>query len=337
MQRELPAVLAANPRNRLVVLVDDHVFAAFRRAGARDDPLPPGERGLAFVGLQAEVGRHELFRHWLEPHRLQLVVEDQRPALADQGRVVEVVEVRGEDVAWRQLADGALAALAQYRRVQRRRGDVAVGASGDVGTDGRAMRAGERCVERDETRDHDDHRDHQAPSRRQHHARGIRQGGERDERRRRSQAAADQIREPEAVRQRLRHPVAVADQMAAARGRERDEDREPEPAADLARGVHEARREPRLPLLGTLCGGDRRGDYRHRDPGSGEQPGEHDVDEWAAARADFCKQQHAGRQHHQPAAEHRAHPEVAHELAGTRGDHADHHRHRQEHEAGLER
>ena len=107
MQREDPAVRRFQPRDRLVVLVDDHVFAAFGRAGVRDDALPPGERRLAFVGLQAEVGGDDLFRHGLKPDRLQVAVEDQRPALADDRRFVEVVEVRGEDVAGRQLAPRA--------------------------------------------------------------------------------------------------------------------------------------------------------------------------------------------------------------------------------------
>ena len=71
-------------------------------------------------------------------------------------------------------------------------------------------------------------------------------------------------------------------------GGERDQDREPEPAADLARGVDEARGEPRLALLGALRGGDRRGHDRHRDPRGGEQPGDHHVHDRAAAGADLA-------------------------------------------------
>ena len=108
VQGEHPAVRRLQRRDRLVVLVDDDVFAAFGRAGVRDDALPPGERRLAFVGLQAQVGGDDLFRHGLEPDRLQVAVEDQRPALADHRRFVEVVEVRGEDVAGRELRSASV-------------------------------------------------------------------------------------------------------------------------------------------------------------------------------------------------------------------------------------
>ena len=43
------------------MLVDDYVLAAFGRAGVRDDSLPPGERGLAFIALQAQVGGDDVF------------------------------------------------------------------------------------------------------------------------------------------------------------------------------------------------------------------------------------------------------------------------------------
>ena len=99
VQREHPAVGSGQRRDRPVVLVDDHVLAALGRSGVRDHALPPSERRLAVVRLEAEVARHDVLGDRLEPHRLQLVVEDQRPALADHRRVVEVVEVRHEDVA----------------------------------------------------------------------------------------------------------------------------------------------------------------------------------------------------------------------------------------------
>ena len=56
-------------------------------------PCHQRERRLALVALQAEVGGDDLFGHRLEPHRLQVAVEDQRAALADDRRFVEVVEV----------------------------------------------------------------------------------------------------------------------------------------------------------------------------------------------------------------------------------------------------
>ena len=91
--------IALHRRDLLVVLVDDHVFAADRGAGVGELALPPGQGRLALVGLQIEVGRDDVLADRLEPHRLQVVVEDQRPALADDRRVRQVVEVRGEDVA----------------------------------------------------------------------------------------------------------------------------------------------------------------------------------------------------------------------------------------------
>ena len=83
--------------------------------------------------------------------------------------------------------------------------------------------------------------------------------------------------------------------MAGALGGQRDQDREAEAAAHLARGVDEARREPGLPLLGALGGGDRRGHDRHRDPRRREQARDHHVDDRAAAGSDPREQQHAPR------------------------------------------
>ena len=93
--------------------------------------------------------------------------------------------------------------------------------------------------------------------------------------------------------QRRGHLLTCADQVRGVLGRERDQDRETEPAADLAGGVHETRCEPRLALLRALGRDDRRGHDRHRDARGGEQPGDHHVDDRAAARADPREQQEA--------------------------------------------
>jgi hypothetical protein len=95
------------------------------------------------------------------------------------------------------------------------------------------VRAGERGVERDETDNDDDHGERQAPRRGQHHARGVPHRRKREQRRGSGQATTDQISESEAVGERLRHAMAATDQVAAARGRKRDQNREAEPTADL--------------------------------------------------------------------------------------------------------
>ncbi len=125
--------------------------------------------------------------------------------------------------------------------------------------------------------------------------------------------------------------------MRRALRRERDQQRQPEPAADLARGVDQTRREPGLPLLGALRRRDRRRHDRHRDAGRCQHAGNHDVDERAAARVDSREQQQAAGHHDQAAAEHRAHAELADEPPGARGDQHDRQRHRQEDQAGVKR
>ena len=94
------------------------------------------------------------------------------------------------------------------------------------------MRAREGKVDRDEADDDggDSHRQAASRARRG----GLGQRRERDQRRRRGQAGTDQVGETEAVGQRLGYLRAGADQVARALGRQRDQDREPEPAADLA-------------------------------------------------------------------------------------------------------
>ena len=75
----------------------------------------------------------------------------------------------------------------------------------------------------------------------------------------RGEAGGDVVAQPETLRQRLAHRTSVPDQVARARGGERDQDREAEAAADLAGGVHEPRGETRLALPCALGGDDRRG------------------------------------------------------------------------------
>src|SRR5262249_26914757 len=77
--------------------------------------------------------------------------------------------------------------------------------------------------------------------------------------------------------------VPLADQVAGQRGGERDQDRDPQPTPDLARGVDEARGEALLPLLGSLGRGDRGRNDRHSDPGCGEDAADDHVHDRALA------------------------------------------------------
>ena len=106
VEGEDPPVLALQRGDRVVVLVDDHVLAAQRLAGTRDVALPPRDGGLAVVGLPAQVGGDHVLGHRMEPHRLRMIVQDQRPALTGHRRLGEVIEARHEDVAGRQAAAG---------------------------------------------------------------------------------------------------------------------------------------------------------------------------------------------------------------------------------------
>ena len=102
VQVRLQAVTRVHGRDRLVGAVVDVVVAA---AVALDElALPPGQDGLAFVLLHAQVRRLDAGRQRFEPHERAVRFEDHRAVLARAGRRGE------EDVA--------------RRRVARRHGDV---------------------------------------------------------------------------------------------------------------------------------------------------------------------------------------------------------------------
>ncbi len=192
VQRQHPAAGRVQPRDRLVVLVDDDVFAAFGRARVRHLALPPGEHRPAFVALRAEVRRDELFAHGLEPHRLQLAVEDQRPALPLDRRFVEVVEVGGEDVA------RARAARRARRGSRGISADAARGAGEAEGVRGRVLaeRSAGRVVEDGGERDRHarSHRRRPASSRPVRRALGAARAGHGDERHQRGRARSGRRR-----------------------------------------------------------------------------------------------------------------------------------------------
>ena len=333
-----PAVRSRQRRDRPVVLVDDHVLAALGRAGVGDHALPPRQHRLALVRLEVEVARHVVDGDRLEPHRGKPVVDDQRPTLAHHRRVVEVVEVGHEDVAGGEVLRVGRHVRADHRRVQPRRRRVRVGVLRRVRAERRAVRASHREVEPHEPSQHQRDRgaDLDPPCDRSLLA-DARQQREGQDRRDGGQAGADVVPEPESVGERLRYLRAVPDLMAGERRRERDQHREPEPAADLPRGVDEPRREPLLPLLGALRRGDRRRDDRHRDSGRDQHAGDDHVHDRAAARGDLREQQQPYGHHRQPGAEHGPHAEPRNQLSGTAGDEQDRQRHRQERQPRLQR
>ena len=82
VQVERVAVAGAHGRHLAVVLVVDLADAV---AVADEQPaLPPGQHGLALVGLHAEVGG-DLAGRRLEPDEVAAVVDDHRPVLAAAG------------------------------------------------------------------------------------------------------------------------------------------------------------------------------------------------------------------------------------------------------------
>ena len=131
--------------------------------------------------------------------------------------------------------------------------------------------------------------------------------------------------------------LAAADQVRGPLRGERDQHGQAKAAAYLTRGVHEPRRQPRLPLLGPLGRGDRGGHDRQGDPGRCQDPGDHHVHDRAAAGGDPGEQQQPDGHQDQAAAEYGPHPESAHQPSGAAGHDHDRQRHRQEHQAGVER
>ena len=140
--------VALQRRDRLVVLVDDDVLAGHGLAGVGEVALPPRQHRLALVGLEAEVAGDDVLGHRLEPHGRQVVVVDQRSALADDRRLGQVVEVGDEDVALRQLVLVGHDVGASDRRMQARLRHEAVGVAA-----GRVLRrSGRRASRRTRSR-----------------------------------------------------------------------------------------------------------------------------------------------------------------------------------------
>ena len=133
--------------NGLVVLVDNDVLAAFRRAGVGDDALPPREHGLAFVSLRRQVGGDHVFRYGPEPDRLEVIVEDEGTALAHHGARRQVIEVGDHDVPRCQIALDRRHFLHDLGRVKRRRRHEVVGTLELVGPDGGARGPGKAEID----------------------------------------------------------------------------------------------------------------------------------------------------------------------------------------------
>src|SRR6185437_12993096 len=99
----------------------------------------PCEDWLTFIDLKAEVAGHVLRRHRPEPHRLEMIIEDQRTALTLHRRMVQVVEVRGEDVAGGEFAGLGGSSSADDRRSKAGLRGVAVGIGRRVRTERRPV------------------------------------------------------------------------------------------------------------------------------------------------------------------------------------------------------
>ena len=185
------------------------------------------------IRLRAEIRRDDVLGDGLEPDRLQVVVEDQRAALPDDRRADDVVEVRGQQVAGGELVGRRL--VVARCRADGEPGPRRSSARPSSCTHRSAAPAGDAEVDRDEEREDADHSagdpdTFAAPA--PPLPRGTKED-EREDRRRRDEAGPDQVREPEALGQGIRDRLALADQVRRVLRRERDEQREPEAAADL--------------------------------------------------------------------------------------------------------
>src|ERR1700728_3772292 len=126
MRRQHPAIGALERRDGLVLLVDDHVLAARDDAFVVEHALPPAERGLSRECLRSQVQRVIAGWNRLEPHRPELLVEDQRSALTvDLRAQADVLEVRDHEVTRRELAAGGRGERRELRWVQTGRGYIA--------------------------------------------------------------------------------------------------------------------------------------------------------------------------------------------------------------------